>query len=171
MALASSRPSMHEPIGTSRLEVSIPAAVNRARAEAILGVERGAWLGDLVQDDVDRRGAARYLLDLELRVSDLAPRVSFRKAAYVDLGALDASGARLVVDIAWRAAGLTPLFPVFAGTMSWHDGELQLHGVYAPPGGAVGAVADRLLLNVAARGTGRRLLERVALVMAEGEQP
>jgi hypothetical protein len=162
--------SMQEPIGTSRLEVSIPAAVSRARAETVLGVERGAWLGELVQADVDVQGAARYLLDLELRVSDLAPRVSFRKAAYVDVGPLDAVGATLVVDIAWRAAGLTPLFPVFAGTMSWQDGELQLRGVYAPPGGAVGAVADRLLLNVAARGTGRRLLERGAQVMTEGER-
>jgi hypothetical protein len=169
MALASSRTPVHEPIGTSRLEVSTSAPVGRARAEAVLGIERGAWLGALVEDEVDRQGVARYLLDLELRVSDLAPRVSFRKAAYVDIGPLDASGARLVADIAWRAAGLTPLFPVFAGTVSWQDGEMQLRGVYAPPGGAVGAVADRLLLNVAARGMGRRLLERVARVMAQAE--
>jgi hypothetical protein len=160
---------MHEPIGTSHLEVSMPAAVSRARAEAVLGAQRSAWLGELVEAGVDRR-AARYLLDLELRVSDLAPRVSFRKAAFVDVGSLDANGPTLVVDIAWRAAGLTPLFPVFAGTLSWQDGELELRGVYAPPGGAVGAVADRLLLNVAARGTGRRLLERIAQVMTEGER-
>jgi hypothetical protein len=161
---------MPEPIGTSRLEVVLPAAVSRARASAVLGVERAAWLGDLVEDAIDRVGGARYLLDLELRVSDHAPRVSFRKAAYVDVGPLDASGGRLVVAIAWRAAGLTPLFPVFAGALSWQDGALQLDGVYAPPGGAVGAVADRLLLNVAARGTGRRLLERIAQVMTEGER-
>jgi hypothetical protein len=161
---------MHDPIGTSRLEVVIPAAVSLARAAAVLGVERSTWLGELVDTAIDLPGGARYLLDLELRVSDLAPRVSFRKAAYVDLGPLDASGGRLVVDIAWRAAGLTPLFPVFAGTLSWEDGELRLEGVYAPPGGVIGAVADRLLLNVAARGTGRRLLERIAQVMAEGER-
>jgi hypothetical protein len=170
MVLASSRTPTHEPIGTSRLEVVMPAAVSRARAAIVLGIERGAWLGDLVDDAIDGAGAARYLLDLELRVSDHAPRVSFRKAAYVDVGPLDASGARLVVEIAWRAAGMTPLFPVFAGTLSWQGGELRLAGVYAPPGGAVGAVADRLLLNVAARGTGRRLLERIAQVMAEGER-
>jgi hypothetical protein len=170
MALASSRTPMHEPLGSSRLEVAMPAAVSRARAAVVLGAERVRWLGDLVDDAIDRGGAARYLLDLELRVSDHAPRVSFRKAAYVDVGPLDPSGARLVVEIAWRAAGMTPLFPVFAGTLSWHDGELLLDGVYAPPGGAVGAVADRLLLNVAARGTGRRLLERIAQVMAEDER-
>lgn len=170
MPLASSRTPIQEPIGTSRLEVVIPAAVRRARAAAVLGVERSAWLGDLVDAAIDRAGSARYLLNLELRVSDLAPRVSFRKAAYVDVGPLDASGGLLVVEIAWRAAGLTPLFPVFAGILTWQDGELQLDGVYAPPGGAVGAVADRLLLNVAARGTGRRLLERIALAMIEGDR-
>jgi hypothetical protein len=171
MAMAVSPMPTQEPIGTSRLEVVASAAVSRTRAAAVLAVERGLWLGELVEPAVDQAGAARYLLDLELRVSDLAPRVSFRKAAFVDVGPLDASlTGPLVVDIAWRAAGLTPLFPVFAGTLSWQDGELRLNGVYAPPGGAVGAVADRLLLNVAARGTGRRLLERIAAAMGEGER-
>jgi hypothetical protein len=59
---------------------------------------------------------------------------------------------------------------VFAGTLSWQDGELRLDGLYAPPGAAVGATADQLLLNVAARGTGRRLLARIAQAMAEGER-
>ncbi|MEP6470312.1 MAG: hypothetical protein ABJC24_11110 [Chloroflexota bacterium] len=45
-----------------------------------------------------------------------------------------------------------------------------MDGLYAPPGGAVGATADQLLLNVAARGTGRRLLERIAQAEAEGER-
>jgi hypothetical protein len=171
MTPASSHAPIDEPIGTSRLEVVIPAAVSRARAAAVLGVERSAWLAELVDHRSDEAGRARYLLDLELRVSDLAPAVSFRKAAFVDVGPLDAPiSGPLVVEIAWRAAGLTPLFPVFAGRLSWHDGELQLDGLYAPPGGAVGAVADRLLLNVAARGTGRRLLERIARAMADGER-
>lgn len=170
MALAPSPTPLDEPIGTSRLQVAVPAAVTRARAAAVLGSERGGWLGDLVDTSIDHAGRARYLLDLELRVGDRAPRVSFRKAAYLDVGPLDArTGGPLVVEIAWRAAGLTPLFPVFAGALSWQDGELRLDGVYAPPGGVVGAVADRLLLNVAARGTGRRLLERIAEGMAEGE--
>lgn len=172
MTLPPSRTPVDEPIRTRRLEVVIPAAVNRARAAAVLGVERSAWLAELVDDGRDQAGRARYLLDLELRVSDLAPPVSFRKAAFVDVGPLDASiSGPLVVEIAWCAAGMTPLFPVFAGTLSWHDGDLKLDGVYAPPGGAVGAMADRPLLTVAARGTGRRLLERIAQAMAEGERP
>ena len=52
-----------------------------------------------------------------------------------------------------------------AGRTAWL-GELVLDGYYAPPGGGMGVIADRLLLNVAARATGRRLLERIAEVMA-----
>jgi len=40
---------------------------------------------------------------------------------------------------------------------------------YAPPGGGIGIVADRLLLNVAARGTARLLLEKIAAAMAASE--
>jgi hypothetical protein len=155
-----------EPLGTSRLEVAVPASARAARAAAVLGEQRDAWLGEIVEGPSTADGQVRYLLDLELRVSDHRPRVSFRKAAFVDVGPLRAqAGGPLVLDISWRAAGLTPLFPVFAGTLRWQDGELRLDGVYAPPGGTVGAVADRLLLNVAARGTGRRLLERIAGAM------
>lgn len=159
------RDPVEEPEGTSRLHVSHPAPASLERAGEVLGPGRGAWLGELV-DDGGGEGAGRYLLDLELRVSDVAPRVAFRKAAYVDIGAVTADGPRLWLEISWRAAGLTPLFPVFAGRLAWRDGTLELNGYYAPPGGGVGLVADRLLLNVAARATGRRLLERIAEVMA-----
>jgi hypothetical protein len=109
MAPAASRTPLDEPIGTSRLEVVIPAAVSRPLAAAVLGVERSAWLAELVDERADQAGRARYLLDLELRVSDLAPPVSFRRAAYVDVGPLDMPiSGPLVVEIAWRAAGLTP---------------------------------------------------------------
>lgn len=159
-------PPADEPIGTSRLLVSAPAPVDDERAAQVLGPERGAWLGEEVEPGAGAAaGTERFLLDLELRVSDVAPRVAFRKAAYVDLGPLRHEGKALWLDISWRAAGLTPLFPVFAGRLVWAAGELMLDGHYAPPGGGVGAVADRLLLNVAARATGRRLLERVAEVM------
>ena len=73
------------------------------------------------------------------------------------------------VAISWQAAGLAPLFPVFSGTLRWADDELSLDGYYAPPGGGIGIVADRLLLNVAARGTARLLLEKIAAAMAASE--
>jgi hypothetical protein len=152
-------------IGTSRLHVTVAARVPRERAAQVLGPGREAWLGELVEAAADAGGTSRYLLDLELRVSDAAPRVAFHKAAYVDLGPLREEDDALWLEIGWRAAGLTPLFPVFAGRLTWVGGQLQLDGHYAPPGGTVGVVADRLLLNLAARGTGRRLLERISQEM------
>lgn len=150
----------------ARLAVSVPAASTRRRAAAVLGTERSAWAGEALQGAVHAGERDRHLLDLELRVTEHAPRVAFRKAAYVDVGPLRGGGrGPLSVGLAWRAAGLAPLFPVFAGTLTWDNGELQLVGAYAPPGGEIGLVADRLVLNVAARGTARWLLSRIAGVM------
>lgn len=152
--------------GVARLAVSAPAAVTRRRAAAVLGPERAAWAGTVLEGAVHAGERDRHLLDLELRVTEHAPRVAFRKAAYLDLGPLRGGGrGPLSVGISWRAAGLAPLFPVFAGTLRWERGELQLVGAYAPPGGELGLVADRLVLNVAARGTARWLLGRIAAVM------
>jgi hypothetical protein len=163
-----------EAIGESRLHVAVPAAVSRERARDLLGDGRDAWLGERVADagsEVLDGASVRHVLDLELRVSDHAPRVAFHKAAFVDVGQLrdDGDGSPLSLDLSWRAAGMTPLFPVFAGSLSWNEGELLLDGYYAPPGGRIGEMADRLLLNVAARATGRRLLERVAERMTSGD--
>jgi hypothetical protein len=153
------------PPGTARLAVSVPAAVPRGRALALLDAPgRNAWLGELIElraDDDDR-----HLVDLELRVSDQAPRLAFRKAAYVDVGRVRGEQfGPISLGISWRAAGLAPLFPVFSGTITWDADVLRLDGYYAPPGGGIGIVADRLLLNVAARGTARLLLERIASAM------
>jgi hypothetical protein len=159
----------HEPVGTSRLQVSMAAAFEIKRVAAVLGSERASWLGEPIEDVGGPDGPTHHLIDLELRVSDRAPRVTFRKAAHVELGPLKSQrDGVLSADISWRAAGMTPLFPVFAGSLRWQDGQLRLDGFYAPPGGSIGAVADHLLLNVAARGTGRRLLEHVVEVMTAG---
>jgi hypothetical protein len=153
------------PPGTSHLTVKVPARVSRGRALALLDAPgRAGWLGELIElraDDADR-----HLVDLELRVSEQTPHIAFRKAAYVDVGPVrDDRFGPIRLAISWRAAGLAPLFPVFSGTLAWDAGELQLDGYYAPPGGGIGIIADRLLLNVAARGTARLLLERVASAM------
>ena len=154
------------PAGTSRLSASVPAKVSRGRALAVLGGDgRADWLGEALQPAHDGEGH-RHLVDLELRVGEQTPRVTFRKAAYVDVGPARASHLQPIeVAISWQAASLAPLFPVFSGTLSWADDELALDGYYAPPGGGVGIVADRLLLNVAARGTARLLLEKIAAAM------
>jgi len=159
------------PAGTARLSARVPARVTRRRALAVLEREgRAAWLGEVVEPGADD-AYDRHLVDLELRVGEQTPRITFRKAAYVDVGTARARHTGPIeVPISWRAAGLAPLFPVFSGTLAWADDELFLEGYYAPPGGGIGIVADRLLLNVAARGTARLLLERIAAVM-RGEAP
>src|SRR3972149_5220106 len=117
--------------GVARLAGPVPAAVTRRRAAAVLGIERTAWAGAALYGAVHAGERDRHLLDLELRVTEHAPRMAFRKAAYVDLGARPGGGrGPLSIGISWRAAGLAPLFPVFAGTLTWTDGELQLVGVY-----------------------------------------
>lgn len=154
------------PAGTSRLSARAPAKVSRGRALAVLGGDgRAGWLGEAIAPaGADER--ERHLVDLELRVGEQMPSVTFRKAAYVDVGPARAPRLEPIeMTISWQAAGLAPLFPVFSGTLSWADDELSLDGYYAPPGGGIGIVADRLLLNVAARGTARLLLERIAAAM------
>ncbi len=159
------------PAGTTRLAVSVLARVSRRRALALLEAPgREAWLGKLVKAGADGGDRDRHLVDLELRVNEHAPRITFRKAAYVDVGSVSAAHLEPArIEISWRAAGLAPLFPVFSGTLAWDDGSLRLDGYYAPPGGGMGILADRLLLNVAARGTARLLLERIAAAM-RGEE-
>ena len=157
--------------GVTRLTADVAAKVSRRRALAVLGPEgRGAWLGEAVEPG-DATEHDRYLVDLELRVGEQTPRITFRKAAFVDIGPVRAHQHEPIeVSISWRAAGMAPLFPVFSGRLSWADGELALDGYYAPPGGGLGMVADRLLLNVAARGTARLLLDKIAAAM-RGEAP
>ncbi len=159
--------SVEAPAGTTRLSISAPARVSHHRAVALLAPPgRSAWLGEAVEPPTSDRDQVRYLVDLELHVSEQTPRIAFRKAAYVDVGPVSAPQFEPIrLGISWRAAGLAPLFPVFSGTLAWSDGELRLDGYYAPPGGGLGIVADRLLLNVAARGTARLLLERIAAAM------
>jgi len=168
MRLAPTNPA---PSGTTRLTVSVPAEVGRLQALAVLGrSRRHAWVGEVVEDGAAGKGWERHLVDLELQFSEQVPRISFRKAAYVDLGPISARpGEPIRIPISWRAAGLAPLFPVFSGTLSWSRRDLILDGYYAPPGGGIGIVADRLLLNMAARATPRLLLQRIATAMRDEE--
>jgi hypothetical protein len=112
-------------------------------------------------------GYRRYAVDLRLRLGgDAAGVTTFRKAAYVDIGPVRAVQGGYVADISWRAATAAPLFPVFSGELHVGPDALTVSGLYAPPGGAVGVLADRALLHVAANGTARwllRELDRAAL--------
>lgn len=153
--------------GAASLELAEPAPVPRAVALAALGEERHRWLGEPISAGHVPEGMTRYALDLQMRVGQEAPLLTFHKAAYVDVGEVTEAGGSVSIEISWRAATMAPLFPVFSGHLTWFDGQLRLAGVYAPPGGTVGLVADRLLLNVGARGTARWLLDRVVDAMRD----
>jgi hypothetical protein len=125
-----------------------------------------AWLGPEVEPAP--RGMHRHQADLRLRVSDKPSIATFRKAAFVDFGVLRPTNDGWEVEVGWRASTLAPLFPVFSGRMVAHADELTLGGWYAPPGGQLGLVADRVLLHIAATGTARWLLSEIDHAASSG---
>jgi hypothetical protein len=155
-------------IGRAHLAVAVPAPVPRERVIEVLGSARAGWVGGEAvapADGAAPEGMERHLIDLRMRVGERSPLVTFHKAAYLDLGSVRDDGTGVSLEISWRAAGMAPLFPVFSGHLTWSQDVLRLGGEYAPPGGGVGVIADKLLLNVAARGTARWLLERIVRVL------
>ena len=140
-----------------------PATIDLRRALPILVDHAPEWLGTPMPGS--RPGSRRYLTDLSLPIREHAPSLTFKKAAYVDLGAVRSGKDLCDIEIEWRSASLAPLFPVFAGHLTLTPTELRLEGYYAPPAGDFGAVLDRAFLNIAARGTARWFLGRVAEVL------
>jgi hypothetical protein len=145
--------------GVARLDVTLVAAVDRTRVATTLGGPEAPWLGERAPDGPD--GIRRFTCDLELLVGPGA-RSLFKKAAVVGLGRPRPVGVTWIVPIEWFAATLAPLFPVFVGELRLTPDRIELHGTYVPPGGVIGYTLDRALLHVAARGTARWFLRRVA---------
>jgi len=149
----------------SRLMVRRRALSEPARLAWAIRAAR-AWLGPEVEPAPP--GLHRHHADLRLRVSDHPSLVTFGKAAYVDIGPVEPLDDGWAVEVGWRASTLAPLFPVFSGTIVAGGGGLTLSGRYAPPGGAVGRMADRALLHIAAEGTARWLLGAIDEAAATG---
>ena len=147
--------------GMSHLVVVQGVDVPPDRIRAAIEDTDAGWLGPVLEGAGGALGMHRHLTDLGLQIGDRSGGL-FRKAAFIDLGPIRRVGHGHELEISWQAATLAPLFPVFAGQLAIADGELRLEGWYAPPGGLVGRVADRVLLNLAARGTGRWLLASLA---------
>jgi hypothetical protein len=152
-----------DPAGYVRLSATVPLHADPGAVLAILRDGPSGW---------DERpavpGYRRYAVDLRLRLGgDAAGLTTFRKAAYVDIGPVrPADDDGDVAEVSWRAATAAPLFPVFSGELHVGAEALTISGLYAPPGGVAGVLADRALLHVAANGTARWLLreiDRVAL--------
>ncbi len=76
-----------------------------------------------------------------------------------------------VVEIGWRAASFAPLFPVLAGRIVADGSGLQLHGVYAPPGGGIGLLIDQALLHYFARRTATWFLDRLVEEVVASSRP
>ena len=148
--------------GVVSLSLAIPARLDLGRVPAAFGRSDADWLGQLLPEETSE---IRYFsCDLELNVGP-DRRGIFRKSAIVGVGVPTHHGNAWLVPIEWRAATLAPLFPVFAGRLRLSADRITLNGHYAPPGGAIGYVLDRALLNIAARGTGRWFLRKVVSVL------
>lgn len=104
----------------------------------------------------------RYAVDLRLRIGGESAALTISgKAAYLDLGRSRRTQTGRESEIGWRASTAAPLFPVFSGWLTIGPDELRIDGFYAPPGGAMGLVADRVLLHVAANATARWVLSEI----------
>ena len=161
------------------LRLAQPAALDPDVVCRALRDEDLPWLGDLVAEATLRPGQRRFQADLGLSGGDAGARPVLRKGAFVDLGPVEATADGCRVAISWRSSSLAPLFPVFAGHLSVTPGALVLEGDYAPPGGDLGAILDRALLNIAARRTALWLLRAFAdacvsrsmVAVRDGEAP
>src|ERR1035437_4483479 len=152
------------PIHLTSLMLAQLVSIDAGCACQLLSKVGAEWLGTPVSPA--RPGTRRYLSDLSFPVRERAPQLTFRKAAYVELGEVRATPDGCVAEVSWRSASLAPLFPVFAGHLIISPTELRLEGYYAPPGGGIGAALDRAFLNIAARGTEECAVERAAEALA-----
>jgi hypothetical protein len=144
-----------------RLRLAQPWSGDLDRARRALSADAGHWLGrPLGESD----GGERRLFetDLIMPLRGTSTHMVLRKAAIVELGRVVEAREALEVEVSWRSANLAPLFPVFGGVLTAAPTELSLDGYYAPPGGEMGVILDRALLNVGARGTARWFLAKVA---------
>lgn len=147
------------PEGFVRLAASESLRSDPERVAAMLGADP-PWAA-LRPEPSENADLRRYATDLRLPLSGDGGAATFSKAALVDFGTPERTGDVWRVEVGWRASGAAPLFPVFSGHLVIGADELRIEGLYAPPGGAIGRIADRMLLHVAASGTARWLLREI----------
>ena len=148
------------PSHPTRLHLTQPWVGRIDHARPLLDGTDDGWLGRRIDEGGD--GSRRYETDLVLPIREQATHMVLRKAAVVEIGPLEMVPDGFEAQVSWRSANLAPLFPVFVGRLSVAPEMLELDGYYAPPGGEVGVILDRALLNIAARGTARWFLTKVA---------
>jgi hypothetical protein len=143
--------------GMVRLAATLPVSSDPGAVAAMLDRGPDSW-----REISPVAGYRRFAVDLRLRIGrEAAGFTTFHKAAYVDLGNRRLAADGFVQEIGWRAATAAPLFPVFSGDLRVERESVSISGLYAPPGGVIGLVADRALLHIAATGTARWLLHEL----------
>jgi hypothetical protein len=148
------------------LRAARPWSGDLERARYVLAEGLPTWLGRPL---AERSDANRPVFETDLILPLQAPGTAFvfRKAALVEIGEIAPEGAGFRVEVSWRSATLAPLFPVFVGNLALVPGRIVLDGFYAPPGGEVGVILDRALLNMAARRTAGWFISRVTDAIGE----
>ena len=156
--------------GFVRLVASTRPKSVPARLAALLGSGPLPWAMQH-PDHPEVEGMRSFAMDLGLPIGGTSSTIgTVRKSAYLDLGWPRRTATGWEAEISWRAATAAPLFPVFSGWLAIGPDSMQIDGLYAPPGGVVGRVADRMLLHVAANATARWLLaeiDRAALALPD----
>ena len=149
------------PEGFVHLVASTRLTSHPDRVAALLGKGGTPWAeGRVAYPEGD--ALRRFAVDLRLRVGGkTAALTTLGKSAYLDLGWPRRTAGGWQVEISWLASTAAPLFPVFSGWLTLGSEELRIDGFYAPPGGTVGLIADRLLLHVAANATARWVLTEI----------
>jgi hypothetical protein len=143
--------------GVVRLRLTVPAQLDLRRVPVAFGEPNADWLGQRVcEEGAEPR---RFACDLELSVGP-GQQLTFAKSAIVSFGTPEPIAGGWLVPIEWRSATLTALFPVFVGRLRLRADLIELEGLYAPPGGAIGLLLDRALLHFAARATGRWFVQK-----------
>ena len=149
------------PEGLVRLAASLRLHNDPDRVAALLRDGRIPWARARAASP-DGGELRRFAIDLRLRVgSDTVALTTFGKAAFLDLGTPRRTATGWEAEISWLASTAAPLFPVFSGLLTISRENLRIDGLYAPPGGVLGRVADRMLLHVAANSTARWVLEEI----------
>jgi len=149
------------PEGLVRLAASLRLHHDPDRLAGLLRDGRTPWAPGRVVS-ADGGEIRRFAIDLRLRLGgDKVALTTFGKAAFLDLGLPRRTATGWEAEISWLASTAAPLFPVFSGWLTIDREELRIDGLYAPPGGVVGRVADRMLLHVAANATARWVLEEI----------
>lgn len=147
--------------------VSRPSAeVERALLERGPQLLAAAAGSPLLLDEVD----GSFSIDLPSHWAGF----EFAKRVDVVLGVARRVGGRLLLPIAWTGKPGRHLFPIFEGTLEvepiFRDMcEVTFAGAYRVPLGPLGAVLDAAVLHSAAQDTAARLMDALAVVVADAE--